>query len=944
MRVQVAALLVTDLVDSTALVRELGDLRAAGLGARHDDRARDAFARHGGREIDKSDGFLVMFEDVGAAVGCAIEYHAVLRTLSEDTGVALLARAGVHLGEVVLRENTPEAVARGAKPLEVEGLAKVVAARLMGLAQGGRTLLSAAAALQARRELEDQDLRWTVHGAWVLKGAGEFEVHEVGPPGAPPHGPLPPGPKAQPTGAAADLPGDDGVLVGRREHLADLEVRFAAGARLVTLLGPGGTGKTRLAVRLARIARDAWPDGAWFCDLTGARDAATLCVAVARGLGVPLKDGEPGAQLGRVLAGRGRALVVLDNVEQVIDAAARLIPRWLEAAPQVAFLATSREALRLHAEQVVPLAPLDVPDEDADLEEIRQAPAVVLFATRARALDPSFTIHADNARDIAQIVRHLDGIPLAVELAAARTRSLAPDGILARMSQRLDLLRSGNRDTDARHATLRAAIDWSWGLLSPAEREVLAACSTFRGVFDLHAAEAVVGPAVQALPAEQQGELVVDLVQALVDKSLARSRRGEGSRRFSLYETVREYAREVLKASPAAVETDRRHGLHYARLGSEEAIGALRGPEQHQARRALALARDNLQAAAYRAIRRKDAEVALPCAVAMLALAEAEGPYDEAIAVATRAEALPGGATPTRIRLRSWLSLLCREAGRHEDAQAAADGARALAEQHGEPLFIALAMAQQGVCLAERGALLQAQAVQRGALAVAKAAGNRWMEARIAGQLAITLERQGAVAAALPLYQQAEATFRQLGDARMLANVTKDLGDYHRIRGDLEAARTATEGAIAMAAAVGDRRVQATALGNLAEILLETGRLDRARARAEEALVLHEQQGARLHAAHLRGVLGELLAEAGQHEAARVQLDLAEAELRDSPTSFLYAVLLVRRALALHLAGQRDAARQALARAQAVDPDFAHGPQSEFGRAWGRVAARLNRG
>lgn len=934
MRVSVAALLVTDLVDSTSLVRRLGDLRAAELGALLDARAREVFQRHRGREIDKSDGFLVLFPEVGAAVACALEYHRALQILAGEEGVALSARAGVHLGEVVLRENPAEDVERGAKPMEVEGLSKVVAARLMGLAPGGRTLLSGAAARQARRELNRPDLAWLEHGPWMLKGAGEFEVHEVCPSDARPEGPPTAVAKAWPSGGELALPLDE-VLVGRREELATLLARFAGGCRLVTLLGPGGTGKTRLAVRLARLARDSWSDGAFFCDASTARDRDGICLAVARGLGVTLQEGDPVAILGEVLAGRGRSLVVLDNVEQVIDAAAEVLPRWLAAAPQAAFLVTSREALRLHGEERVHLAPLESPAEGASEEEIAASPAVMLLVARVRVLQPDFTLGADNASDLAAIARELDGIPLALELAAARVAAMGPAGVRARMGRRLDLLRSGERDAQARHATLRAAIDWSWSLLTPAERQALAACSTFRGPFDLSQAEIVVGP---------MDELVVDLIPSLADKSLLRTIPDPQGARFALYETVRELARERLDEGPDALAARQRHGRCFAALGQEESLHALRGPRQHTVRRALVRDRDNLQVALFRAIDRLDAAAALPCAIALLALAETEGPYLEALAVAQRADALPGALPADHARLRCRLAGLLREAGRPEQARAAADGARSLAEQTGEARLIAMAMAQQAMCLAETGALAQARAVQQGALAMAKASGNEWLAARISGQLAISLERQGELDGAARLYAQAEAGFRSLGDARMLANIAKDRGDFLRIRGDLDGARTATQAAIAMADAVGDRRVQATALGNLAEIHLEAGRRDRALQRAREALALHERLGARFYAAHLKGVLAELLADAGRVPEAEVLIDQAEGPARESGTGFLLAVLLVRRAFVERMAGRSVQARGTLELAQGASLDFAHGPQSEFGRVWARLAPRVLKG
>lgn len=943
MRVSVAALLVTDLVDSTSLVRRLGDLRAAELGALHDARAREIFQHHRGREIDKSDGYLVLFPEVGAAVSCALEYHEALRQLSAEEGVALSARAGVHLGEVVLRENPPEDVERGAKPVEVEGLSKVVAARLMALAPGGRTLLSEAAARQAQRELVSPGLAWMEHGPWMLKGAGEFEVVEVCPASARPDGPPPATAKAWPAGGVVALPLDE-VLVGRGEELTTLQARFAGGCRLVTLLGPGGTGKTRLAVRLARLARDSWSDGAWFCDVSSARERDGICLAVARGLGVTLHEGDPVAILGEVLAGRGRALVVLDNLEQVLDAAAEVLPRWLASAPQTSFLVTSREALRLHGEERVVLPPLLCPSEGASDEEIAASPAVVLLVSRVRVLRPGFTLGPDNAAELAAITRELDGIPLALELAAARVAAWGPVEVRARMGHRLDLLRSGARDGQARHATLRAAIEWSWSLLTPDERLVLAACSTFRGPFDLGQAEAVVGP---------MDELVADLVQSLADKSLLRSIPEREGARFALYETVREFAREQLDDGSDALPARQRHGTCFAALGREELLAGLRGPGQHAVMRTLVRARDNLQVALLRAIDRQDAAVALPCAIALMALAETEGPYEDALAVALRADAIPDamggdapGGPPVRdhARLRCRLARLLREAGRPDEARAVADAARALAEQTGEPRMIALAMAQQAMCLAETGALAQARAVQQGALAMARASGDAWLAARTCGQLAISLERQGDLDGADRLYSEAEAGFRALGDARMLANIAKDRGDFLRIRGDLDGARTATQAAIAMADAVGDRRVQATALGNLAEIHLEAGRRDRALQRARQALALHERLGARFYAAHVKGVLAELLAETGRVADAEALIRQAEGPARESGTGFLLAVLLVRKAYTELQGGHHEQARRTLQLALEADADFARGPQSEFGRVWGRLAPRVLQG
>lgn len=932
MRVTVAALLVTDLVDSTSMVRQLGDLPAAALSSRHDQRARALFLRHGGREIDKSDGFLVLFERVGDALACALDYHRLLRQLSEEEGLRLEARAGVHLGEVVLRENPPEDVEHGAKPLEVEGLAKVIAARLMALAPPGRTLLTATAARQARRELDGAGLAWAVHGPYMLKGAGEFDVHEALPAGeATPEAP-PAVLKAWPAGTPVALP-DDEVLVGRTEELKELEARFAGGCRLVSLIGPGGTGKTRLAIRLARLARDKWSDGAWFCDASTARDLDGLCLAMARGLGVSALGAAPIEQLGQVLAGRGRALVILDNVEQVVEAAALALPAWLDRAPATAFLVTSREALRLPGEERVFLHPLDCPPVGADLARIQASPAVLLLLSRIQVIQPEYRLSIDNADALAEIARSVDGIPLALELAAARVAALGAAAVQARMGQRLDLLRSGERRVEARHATLRAAIEWSWSLLGPSERSALAACSLFRGAFTLAQAEAVVPPA--------PGELVADRIHSLADKSLLRISTDTGETHYLLYETVREFARERLRESGDEGRARVAHGLCFARLGTEANLARLRGPEQHAARRELERARDNLMVAVFRSIDHSDPRIAVPCAIALLAQAETVGPYQEALAVASRADGLPGAVAEDLVRLRCRLSALQREAGRPEEARASADAARAQAESLGQPRLIARAMAQQAMCLAEGGALPQARAMQQAALAMARVAKDPWLVARLSGQLAISLERQGDLRGAARAYAQAEEGFRALGDARMLANTAKDRGDFLRIQGDLDGARSATQAAIAMADAVGDRRVQAIALGNLAEIHLDAGRLDRATQRATEALELHERLGARFYAAHLQGVLAEIHALRGELAEARARLLLAEGPVRESGTGFLVAVLLLRRALVEALEGEEATARRTLEEAQRVGGAFAHGPQSEVGRTWARIARRV---
>ena len=313
-------LLLTDVVDSTQLAERLGDDAAAELNAAHDRVARDLLRAWRGREIDKTDGMLMLFDLAADALGFAMAYHAALAALP----VPLKARAGLHVGAVILRSNSAEDVALGAKPLEVEGIAKPVAARVMSLALGGQTLLTA----EARTALGETALRVQSHGFWRIKGIVEpVELFEAGDERAL----FVPPPDSAKVYRVVDrdglwlplrevphqLPAERDEFVGRQGAMAELARRFDGGARLVSLLGIGGTGKTRLAIRFARNWMGDFPGGVWFCDLSSARNADGIVQAVSKALDVPLRHDDPVQQLGHAIAGRGACLVVLDNFEQV---------------------------------------------------------------------------------------------------------------------------------------------------------------------------------------------------------------------------------------------------------------------------------------------------------------------------------------------------------------------------------------------------------------------------------------------------------------------------------------------------------------------------------------------------------------------------------------------------------------------------------------------------
>ncbi len=475
-------LLFTDVEGSTQLTEQLGDVTASALWSEHDRIARNLMRVWNGREIDKSDGFLLLFDQVEDAVRFAMAMHHALSELSPP----LRSRAGIHCGDMVARQNTVEDINLGAKPLELDGVAKAVASRIMSIARGGQTLLSA----PARAALGDGGWKLLSHGHWRMKGLAEpielFEVGDGSAPFIPPAYSAKSFPVVRTRGgwmAVADLPhnipAERDTFVGRDDALDALAALFHTDRRLITTLGIGGIGKTRLAIRYALTWLGEYPGGVWFCDLSPASSLDGIVLAVAQGLDVPLGREEPIPQLGAAIAGRGQCLVILDNFEQVARHAEATVGRWLERAPEARFLVTSREVLGIPGEEAFVLAPLPA---DA---------AIRLFETRAKAAHDTFGSGGSEAASIAMLVELLDRLPLAIELSAARIRVMSPRVMLDRMDQRFKLLASsgGRRE---RQATLRATLDWSWDLLAQSEQSALAQLSAFEGGFSLEAAEAVV--------------------------------------------------------------------------------------------------------------------------------------------------------------------------------------------------------------------------------------------------------------------------------------------------------------------------------------------------------------------------------------------------------------------------------------------------------------------
>ena len=369
---------------------------------------------------------------------------------------------------------------------------------------------------------------------------------------------------APPAGPVTNLPLSLGALVGRAAELSELQERLAS-RRLITLVGTGGIGKTRLAVELGRRMSMDYSGGTWLVDLAPVRDPAQVVSTTAAALGVALGDAAAPAEAIAAAFSKERTLLVMDNCEHLADAAAALIATLLQRAPGLSVLATSQESLRIPGEQIYRLKPLAVPVIDAadpeSVDKIALFGAIELFAERAREADPRFELDRRNAAGVAEICRHLDGIPLALEMAAARLPLLGVEGLRAGLGDRLRMLKRNPRTGDARYGTLGAMIEWSHGLLDAVEQKVFRRLAIFVGSFSLEAAIAVIGEKVDRWE-------VVEILGRLVDKSLLTIEEGEPPR-YRLLETLRVYGIEQLRAKGEGEAVADRHGHYFADLLDE---------------------------------------------------------------------------------------------------------------------------------------------------------------------------------------------------------------------------------------------------------------------------------------------------------------------------------------------------------------------------------------
>jgi predicted ATPase/class 3 adenylate cyclase len=550
--------LFTDLEGSTRLWEQHPEAMKAAL-ARHDEILRDAIAAHGGHVVKMTgDGVHAAFATADRAVVAAVAAQSAFVDEAWFENVSLRIRMGVHTGAADLRDG------------DYYGTAVNKAARLMSAANGGQILVSL-----ATEELVRDGLRDGVS----LDDLGEHRLRDLSRPErvfgvtAPGLGPAD-APLRSLDAYPTNLPIQLSSFVGRDDELIAAQKALTL-SRMVTLTGVGGSGKTRLSIQVAADALPQYADGAWLCELASATDADVLVQVVAASLGVSPRAGSTieGSVLGFLQT--RQLLLLLDNCEHLLEAAGRLAETLLRGCPGLRILATSREGLAIDGERVLPLRSMDLPPAStSSADEVAASDAARLFAERAESARPGFTIDAANAVQVAEVCRRLDGMPLAIELAAARVAVMGPGEIASLLDERFRLLTGGRRTAVERHQTLRATVEWSYSLLDERDRVVFERLGVFSGSFDIDAAVDVVASD------DVERWDVLESVASLVAKSMIVDEEPvEGSTRYSMLETLRQYARERLDER-GEIETWRRRHAQCFSARAERIGRELQGPDE----------------------------------------------------------------------------------------------------------------------------------------------------------------------------------------------------------------------------------------------------------------------------------------------------------------------------------------------------------------------------
>jgi predicted ATPase len=712
------------------------------------------------------------------------------------------------------------------------------------------------------------------------------------------------GPVKQVETRPTNLPLQRTGFVGREKEVAAAkELLLRQDVRLVTVTGPGGIGKTRLATQVASGLVEHFPGGTHFVPLSALSDPDLVASVIVQALGIREAGGQsPLEILNRNLQDSLRApmLLLLDNFEHLVQAVPT-VAEILAAGPNLKILVTSRAALHLYGEHEFPLPPLTLPDSRSmpSVEVLSQCPAVALFVQRAAAARPDFELNRENASVVAEICARLDGLPLAIELAAARVKVLSPSSMLTRLASRLQLLTGGSRDLPQRQQTLRAAIDWGYDLLSAAEQKLFRRLSVFVGGCNLESVEAV---------CDTKGDLDLDLLDgmaSMVDKSLVQQvEQGKGESRFVMLETLREYALEKLEISGEAALTKRAHAAYYLVLAEENATESSEAEGAGWLER-LGLEHDNFRAGLEWLIETGNAEWGLRLGTALFRFWEVREYLAEGRDRLDRLLKLTEAGATTKLRMRALFAagVLAGEQGDYASAAALINESQDIAQALGDKTGVAVSLNALAVFARDRGDVEVAHILFEASLGLWRELGDQKAVARALSNLANVVKLQGEYGRARALYVECLSIFRGLGDRTGVAWSLNYQGDVAHDQGDSAAARTLYEQGLTIFREVDDRWGIAGTLADLGSLAREKGDYSTARSMYRESISFFQELNHRRGIARLLEYFACLAA--AQLEAERsLRLAGAAAALRQNIGAPLTPAEQAKLETSLHAARQ----------------------------------------